>query len=771
METFRRIFRKGIGMFSVAQILRTSCLVLSGMGCVLQTLSPFGVACATAVYCLEPCGLSALWIALGIGLGGFGISALKYWIAVLLLTAASAGRRGFVTERTGCVFYCIALFLADLIYGGFAEKNLYFWILAGAELVVGLFSVHAYITVFRFLSAPKLRRSATAEELFCIAAVFCICLSGLTRLQPTQGLYLAETFSVFIVLFSAYSFSVGACVVLGTVLGFFVSLLSPSMLYAVGAYSVAALFCCVCKRLGKPGIVAGMVLSDVLMTFYTGNPEGFLIGLPEIFIAGVVFLLMPKKRLLKIKQSILLLTQRQGIYQKNEREAFEKMAVKRLNRIADAFSVLAASMGNAGKIRKEGEKETAALLTADVYERVCGKCEQRSRCILREETARSEIAGLLQKTIHRGWAERTDLSANIKNRCLQNERMLSECNKVYEVFRVNRVWENRIAENRELVSKQLSEVSGVVRCLANEITETVVFEEESEKRIITLLDGLGMYVENVSVTKGLNNRLEAEISVLDCKSKEACIRDSKAVLSKVTGRNFSLLQENTNRERSIFTYREKENFEAQIGISRIRPSKEQACGDSYAIMYPEEGKLVIALSDGMGTGNRAAKESRETVGLLEHMLMAGIARETAVRLINSVLVLKSYDENFATLDLLVLDLFSGEGEIIKNASACSYLCRGNQVGVLAAQALPAGIVGEIETANRRLAFCSGDWILLVSDGVTDVSIDDKWIKDFLINLGDCSAQHGADKLMEEAVRRVLGCKDDMTVILVKISEK
>ena len=139
-----------------------------------------------------------------------------------------------------------------------------------------------------------------------------------------------------------------------------------------------------------------------------------------------------------------------------------------------------------------------------------------------------------------------------------------------------------------------------------------------------------------------------------------------------------------------------------MGIARIRPDKEEKYGDSYAVIRPDGGKLIVALSDGMGTGEKAFKESSETVSLLEHLLLAGIDREAAIKLINSVLILKSYDENFATLDLLIADLYTGEGEFVKTGGACSYVCREGQVARISTAALPTGIIGEMETANKKI---------------------------------------------------------------------
>ena len=173
----------------------------------------------------------------------------------------------------------------------------------------------------------------------------------------------------------------------------------------------------------------------------------------------------------------------------------------------------------------------------------------------------------------------------------------------------------------------------------------------------------------------------------------------------------------------------------------------------------------------MGSGSEAAKESNETVRLLEGMLVAGIDKETAVKLINSVLILKSYDENFATIDMLVFDLYTGVGEFIKTGSAGSYIKKGKKVVCLRSASLPTGIVGTLEPAKSRMRFVKGDVIIIASDGVTEVIRDDSWIREVLKNLQEQSAQEISELLMSKALKLQTEHTDDMTVIAVKIKEK
>ena len=92
---------------------------------------------------------------------------------------------------------------------------------------------------------------------------------------------------------------------------------------------------------------------------------------------------------------------------------------------------------------------------------------------------------------------------------------------------------------------------------------------------------------------------------------------------------------------------------------------EAVSGDSFTVMHMESGQTVLSLSDGMGSGEKAEKESNRIIGLLEQLLSTGFNRQSAIRLIHSVVLSGSEPHTYSTLDLATLDLFNGKCELIK----------------------------------------------------------------------------------------------------------
>lgn len=747
------------------------CAVLSGTGNFFDSIYPFGTACITGLFMSNFSPWIVLFVLLGRGVTGLDALCLKNLLCYFLLVGASVKESFFGNLKVAGITASVCVILSDIVYGAYAGVNFHYFVTSALEIILVLLLIPQYKTVADYYNARKIRRTVSEKELVALSVVGCGCLSGLSGFYLPGDVSVTGVVSSFILFFCAYNFSLSVCGVLGTVLGVLASLANPEMIYSVGSYSVAALICAMCKSFGKAGIVTGFILSNAAVTFYVNGSSQVLINLYEILLAGGVFLMIPKRKLKQLKTGILMLLDRKSDRENANIDSFKDITFKRLNRISDAFSVLSVSMQKVGNKQRIMDDDDQEMLLHNIKTRVCGKCTHCEKCKEKEPETDEMIRKLILMTEKRGWVEQYDVPLYFKNRCLDAERLVLECNKVFELYRVNQVWENRIAENRRLISGQLENISGVVKSFADELLENYSFEEETEQKLITVLDGLGIRVENVRVVSDFNNRLSVSLNVMECSGNHVCKRQINTVLKKITGKNFSAVSSGCDKERCRLKLKEQENFGASVGVARIRPNNEEKFGDSYAIIRPDGGKIVVALSDGMGTGERAAKESGETVTLLEHLLMAGIDREAAIKLINSVLILKSYDESFATLDILIADLYTGEGEFVKTGGASSYVCREKQVARISTSALPTGIIGEMETANRKIILQHGDAVLLASDGLTDVCRDDKWIKDTLILCEYKSAQETADIIMKEALRRVLHCKDDMTAIVIKFFEK
>jgi stage II sporulation protein E len=199
-----------------------------------------------------------------------------------------------------------------------------------------------------------------------------------------------------------------------------------------------------------------------------------------------------------------------------------------------------------------------------------------------------------------------------------------------------------------------------------------------------------------------------------------------------------------------------------------RAMKENVSGDNFSILKLETGEVMIALSDGMGTGKEAGEESEIVMSLLEQMIEAGFKAETAIKLINSSLVLKSEKQTFSTIDLSILNLFTGMCEFIKIGAAAAFIKRDNWVETISSTTLPIGMLGNVDYDTVTKKLYEGDIVIMVTDGVLDSIREENkeaYMERFIMDIKSSNPQEIANRILDGTLSQSDYIpKDDMTVI-------
>ena len=205
-------------------------------------------------------------------------------------------------------------------------------------------------------------------------------------------------------------------------------------------------------------------------------------------------------------------------------------------------------------------------------------------------------------------------------------------------------------------------------------------------------------------------------------------------------------------------------FDAARGFSQYSAGSGAFCGDSASVFYDGCGRLVAVLSDGMGTGGRAAIDGAMTCAMAESLLKAGIGFESMLRTVNSALIAKSGDESLATLDIACVDLFTGQCQFHKAGAACSVVRRGKKVEFIEASSVPVGIMPQVEFVDYKVDLEPGDVVVLVSDGVT--AAGQEWLEDLVLHWDEEENPNLlAQRVTDEARRRRSdGHEDDITAL-------
>lgn len=208
------------------------------------------------------------------------------------------------------------------------------------------------------------------------------------------------------------------------------------------------------------------------------------------------------------------------------------------------------------------------------------------------------------------------------------------------------------------------------------------------------------------------------------------------------------------------------------GVARLSKRGSHVSGDSYVVSQLSPTRHLLALSDGMGVGKGAATESKRCVALLEEILGTGLGTEVAVNTVNSVLLLRSTEDAFATVDLALLETGTGRAEFVKIGASPSFVKRGNEVTVVKMASVPAGIINQVQVEPEFRQMCPGDILVMITDGIWDVSKDEidkeRWLIAHLARERSTDPEEIAEGVLARALELMPEASDDMTVLAARI---
>ena len=321
-----------------------------------------------------------------------------------------------------------------------------------------------------------------------------------------------------------------------------------------------------------------------------------------------------------------------------------------------------------------------------------------------------------------------------------------------------------------------------MQTLSGQMAIDCIFLEGAEGALGTALKKLGIHPQKVMAAEEDGRRL-VRLTVPTCGGKGVCRSKILPLVEKVMDCPMSLQEEGTcavdgEGRTCTLSFREKPVF-AVHGATAFSPASEKGpTGDAAAFLETEKGRSLLALSDGMGTGTAAAKESHTAIELLEQFTEAGFDRELSVKMINSALLLRRGEETYATLDICEIDLYNGHAVFIKMGAAASYLWRNGRVISLRSAALPAGILKQVVPEQNEMLLKDGDMLFMVTDGITDALGGEEqtaaWLKGKLLAFPVANPEDAAEYILQEAKKEREKAdihRDDMTVLAARFWKK
>jgi len=791
-EIFKNVFTpKNIVLYIIAFMIS-----IVGIG---GEVSPFSLSIIAACF---SCGIPAFGIIIISIIGnviGFGATGgVNYILTLLILMVTFILKKPRYNEeiknekiKLGKRLFASVLAVSIFRYmlGAFTIYNLLVNI-TNAIIVVIFYKIA--VNSLNVLEEINVRKAFSLEEVMGASLVLAIAISAFGNIE-ILSFSVRNILSILLVLILGWKNGVLIGTTSGVTIGATLGIIAeyePSM---VAAFAISGMLAGLLNKFGKIGVIIGFVIGNGVLAYISNGTTIDVQILKEIIIASVALIVIPANINIPIEEFIgksKFLPTFMGNSLTQGKETINKLNVvsETIQSMADTYNVEKENIENNSKeenknifisellnnldnikdnILYDDLIKVEGKIVNDLFLKLSNKQELRRNDLLQIfADNNSYIVGANDEKVS------SFLQENIR-------QALNAINSAYRVGKANFVCQEKIKENKKNMQAQLGQISKVISDIATQIEENNLEENkfiEEKKKILYLLGQREIKIEEITISKKANDRFFVNI-YMDIK-KQGIISDDiekiEKILTEVLKESIVLNEKASkmNGEKSIVSFISADKFKMNIGIANGIKTKSSISGDSILNIKLTDGKNLIAISDGMGSGPEARKSSQIAIKMLERLLTSGFNKETSIELINNA-ILNTNEEIYATLDIAIIDLYKGNIEFIKNGACPTYIKNKKRVQILKTISLPAGALEEIKLTTYDKDIVKGDVFLMCSDGVLDSNVEYKnkelWLRYLLEDMEAQNPQKMADIILREAIDNNYGInKDDMSVVVCSI---
>jgi len=596
-----------------------------------------------------------------------------------------------------------------------------------------------------------------AVSVLILLSVILISLSNITIFGIVS---IGRTLAALCVFLAAYTGGVGMGCATGVAIGLAMDAASSGTPLFAAAYGFAGLTSGVFSKRSRLSFAVSFVLvgAAISLMSFGGAPVPAL--LYEVFAASVIFIILPNSFISRFA-ALLPIAGMSGSGVLRAREYTKA----RIDGTALAFKDLYTTVKEKTGISRNDED--LATVFDRAAETTCRKCGKSSVCWQTNyQTTLDVMNNLAPLMLERGSLSETDFPDYFW--CVNLKSYVASVNAELRGLLYRRQYKNRLRENQNAAFNQYSDVSSILSEISVELGGGIKLEPELEERLSKYLQSLGFLAET-AVFRTRGGRLIAEI--VD-PSAVSTLKKDPAYLDKLSAAlGVRLCTDETHANSDRLKLLEAEPLSAAVGISCVKKSGQEVSGDKGAYFKTDEGILYVILSDGMGTGELAARCSGDTVRILERFLRSGVKAEMAMRMLNDLFLLKNEDDTgCATIDLVSIDLFSGKANMFKYGAAPSYLRHDDTVRRVRGKSLAVGLGMPPHNApdHVKMELQPGSIAVMVSDGVIS-GAGDSWLEDIISDFEAGNNPRKLSKTIIDQAFRKYGKDDDMTVIAIQVS--
>ncbi len=747
------------------QIICFGCGFFASGGKIFGTYAPFGISVASAVpfngMFSSVIGASVGYAALGGGSGNFR------YIATMLAAAAIRWTLKDIKKLSShslyaagvCFVPTLATGMASLSVTGINTQNISRFVI---EALIGAAAAYFFSRTVVILRGTRSLGMLLMQEVACLVLSGCIFILSLSEIS-LGPVSLGRICAVLCILMASRYGSTAGGAVAGISTGTVLSLAEPSLYFIGAAYALGGLMSGIFSQTGRIVSCLIFTISVVLISFQGDTLNNTFTMIYECAAASLVFLILPKNTGNFI--SAVFTSSKD-----DNCEGLRRSIIMRLDFASKALSDVSEDVEEVADRLSRIVTPTLDSVYEKAVDSTCKRCGLRVFCWEHKDGVSIEsFQTVNDKLIGQGSIKPEDFCEDFKRKCCRAAEMARAVNKCYQNYLASEAASKRVDEVRSVVAGQFCGLGDILGEMADEYENYEFFDNELSDKIFMKFKELGMTPTEVSCRVDHLGRMTVEAGIYDDDRKKIQRSAILHEVSKICGRHFESPSVTAAFGRCRILLCERPAFDVEIASSQHICGSGLLCGDNLRYFNDGMGRMVTVLSDGMGTGGRAAVDGGMAVSIISKLIKAGLGFDCSLKVVNSALLVKSEDESLATLDVVAVDLYTGDVDFMKAGAAVSFIRKAGEMYRVETPSLPVGILPDVEFTCTEDTLSPDDIIVMVSDGA--VACGEDWIERIIMKWGDEKGmQELAHLINDEATsRREDGHDDDITVIAMRIT--
>lgn len=527
---------------------------------------------------------------------------------------------------------------------------------------------------------------------------------------------------------------------------------------AMTAYLISGLSSGLLSLHGKIPVAASIVLSSLLAVILRGQADTAMISISEAVISALLFAAVPKKTLMSLIKTV---TPENSTAENNAAVFALKRSAKAVRDIASSVEAVTAFLGKSTDKTKE-------KLSLTVKEELCSTCPKYEFCWINNEALTKKAFAEAENKVREN--ERLlydDIPERITLLCKSPARLGEAFSRAYSMHIAELLALNEINDAKKTAAKSFL-------CAGDLIEDAVKTLDSPDKRDTETEELLSPFFEK----KGFSlHGLHAAVNSCGKKAFQLyagnvpLISDMNTLLEEIYELTGTLylppVVDEYSKEGTVLSFTEEGEYSVEYHTASHTGAGEKYSGDTAKCFYDGTGYFYAVLSDGMGSGGRAAVDSVMTCILLSRLMRAGFSPEAALGTVNCALLLKSGEETLSTLDIMRFDINSGKAEFFKAGAAFSVIKKRDKTLIVEKSSMPLGILTDTLFEKSEIELSAGDTIMIISDGAA--VIPPTMYKEILTVNKTAEPKRLAEAAVEKALAlSPIGKHDDITVTCIRI---